>query len=246
MACLSLTYVNNIFPPHIQLEKTTIASLPTNGGSLYQLSRIYNDHGYEPKAQANPVNQSNTDITGKGFRILYNSAIISGDNMPYGKLDSFTYTTKVIGRQQSSTEGRVTLVPPSGIIVGSSFARDAEGWEIIGNRLASDVVYDRTSRGLQSRYIYGKSVCLLCLCLLFCSSRNPFHSRHIIMPLYTPGSDDVINRDTQGHDRNLWYFKAPSNFLGNQGIAYGGQMSFTLSSFSGDFSSANLNNQVGR
>eukprot|EP00952_Eustigmatos_sp_NYUAD-ZCMA_P009558 39477-Eustigmatos_ZCMA.PRE.1 len=33
-------------------------------------------------------------------------------------------------------------------------------------------------------------------------------------------------------------------FLGNQGIAYGGTLSFTLSSFSGDFSSGNLNNQA--
>jgi hypothetical protein len=32
---------------------------------------------------------------------------------------------------------------------------------------------------------------------------------------------------------------APSKFLGNLGIAYGGSIQFTLSSFSGDFSKMN-------
>jgi hypothetical protein len=34
---------------------------------------------------------------------------------------------------------------------------DAEGWTIQGNRAARAAVYDRTSRGLQNRYIYGES-----------------------------------------------------------------------------------------
>ena len=69
---------------HLQLEKATITSLPSNGGSLYQLSHIYNDHAYEPKA-GQLINQTNTDVTGKGFRLLYNSGTLGG-NMPYGKV----------------------------------------------------------------------------------------------------------------------------------------------------------------
>jgi hypothetical protein len=40
-------------------------------------------------------------------------------------------------------------------------------------------------------------------------------------------------------DMALWYFSAPSKFLGNKGIAYGGELKFTLSAFSGDFSKSN-------
>lgn len=40
-------------------------------------------------------------------------------------------------------------------------------------------------------------------------------------------------------DNSLWFFSAPSTFLGNQGISYGGKLQFTLGSFSGDFNNLN-------
>ena len=57
---------------------------------------------------------------------------------------------------------------------------------------------------------------------------------------YIYATDDSLNmlRDS---DKDLWYFSAPSDFLGWQGAVYGGSMEFTMSSFSGDFSSSNLN-----
>lgn len=106
----------------------------------------------------------------------------------------------------------MTLVPPSGSIVGSGFLLGSEAWTIEGNRAASaPVAYEPYSRGsLLNHYIVG--------------------------------TDDEVNvRATGGPDSSLWYFVAPSKFLGNVGIAYGGTLQFTLASFSGDFSK--LNNQ---
>mmetsp|Transcript_9219 Transcript_9219/g.18674 ORF Transcript_9219/g.18674 Transcript_9219/m.18674 type:complete len:358 (-) Transcript_9219:65-1138(-) len=57
---------------------------------------------------------------------------------------------------------------------------------------------------------------------------------------YIYGTDDSLNM-LNGSDKDLWYFNAPSTFLGWQGAVYGGFMEFTMSSFSGDFSAANLN-----
>lgn len=57
---------------------------------------------------------------------------------------------------------------------------------------------------------------------------------------YILGTEDKINVMSQtSEDNSLWYFTAPSNFLGNQGISYGGKLQFTLGSFSGDFNSLN-------
>ena len=118
-----------------------------------------------------------------------------------------------------SYPGTVTLVPPSGAIVGSGFLLSNEGWTIQGNKAAStSAAYEPYSRGaLLSHYILG--------------------------------TDDKINvKGTAGAsatDLSLWYFVAPSQFLGNKGISYGGNIQFTLSSFSGDFTKLN-SNQVGR
>lgn len=57
---------------------------------------------------------------------------------------------------------------------------------------------------------------------------------------YIYGTDDSLNM-VGGNDADLWYFNAPSKFLGWQGVYYGGSMEFTLSSFSGDFAASNLN-----
>ncbi|GMI32407.1 hypothetical protein TrCOL_g8022 [Triparma columacea] len=59
---------------------------------------------------------------------------------------------------------------------------------------------------------------------------------------YIYATDDSLNMQSDT-DKDLWYFSAPSSFLGWQGAVYGGTMEFTLSSFSGDFSAANLNSQ---
>lgn len=60
------------------------------------------------------------------------------------------------------------------------------------------------------------------------------------MNYFIAGSDDQISTDTTGGtDSKLWYFHAPPKFTGNQGISYGGHLSFDLAAFSGSFSSLN-------
>jgi hypothetical protein len=119
--------------------------------------------------------------------------------------DTFTYT--VFNGVSTSYNYSVTLVPPSGSIVGSSFLLSNEGWTITGNTASSSpATFESLSRGpLLNNYIYG--------------------------------TDDIINADQFGAtDRSLWYFQAPQAFLGNLGIAYGGSFAFNIGSFSGDFS----------
>jgi hypothetical protein len=68
------------------------------------------------------------------------------------------------------------------------------------------------------------------------------YSRGPLLNHYILGADDKINVGMAGgKDESLWYFQAPSNYLGNLGISYGGNLKFTLAAFSGDFSSLNDN-----
>lgn len=111
----------------------------------------------------------------------------------------------------TSNPGVVTLVPPSGVIVGSDFLLSSEGWSIVGNKLpAESPVYEAYSRGpLLNRYVYG--------------------------------SDDKINLDSSSSsaDKSLWFFSAPAAFLGQQGAAYGGYINFNIGAFSGNFNHLN-------
>jgi hypothetical protein len=69
-------------------------------------------------------------------------------------------------------------------------------------------------------------------------------SLHGISSVPKPGSKISTSSSTSSTasgdvDTALWYFSAPSKFLGNKGISYGGELKFTLSAFSGDFSKSN-------
>ena len=57
-----------------------------------------------------------------------------------------------------------------------------------------------------------------------------------IMNHYIYAVDDSLNTDQDGNDIDVWYFVLPTKFHGWQGVAYGGKLEFTLSSFGGDFS----------
>lgn len=121
-----------------------------------------------------------------------------------------TFTYTVSDGKKTSYDATVTFVPPSGALVGSNFLLSGEGWTIVGNKaLSSPVKHEPYSRGAS-------------------------------LSQYVIASDDKINVGNQGgEDQSLFYFQAPPAFLGNQGIAYGGQLQFTLAAFSGDFSSLN-------
>ena len=149
-----------------------------------------------------------------GNRIYYKRP--AADAAPVGAYGIMTYTVSdmtVSNKLKSeSPSGMVTFVPPSGIIVGSHFSRGAEAWTIVGNKAAGGHVVTYEA-----------------------SSRGELN--HFVY-----GSDDTINiADVSGNDLNLWFFQAPSKFLGHQGIAYGGTLDFTLSSFYGDFAIDKLN-----
>lgn len=126
--------------------------------------------------------------------------------------DTFTFTAH--NGISESYAGTVTLVPPSGALVGSDFLLDNQGWTIVGNKAAtSAATFEAYSRGaLLNHYVYG--------------------------------TDDKINVKGSGSDSSLWYFKAPKSFLGNWGISYGGSLQFTLGLFSGDIKNLNLENNV--
>jgi len=184
--------------------KTVAAS-----GSTYQLSKVFSDYGYEPKQGS--AMHSGESVTGSKNRVYYKRPPV--DTKKVGAWGEFTYT--VSDGSSTSEPGMVTLVPSSGILVGSNFARNAEGWTITGNKAASiPASYESSSRGLLNHYVHG--------------------------------ADDTIHTHlTAGDDQSLWYFQAPSSFLGHHGIAYGGTLDFVLSSFHGDFSADKLNTGVG-
>jgi len=197
--------------------RASVTKLPASGATLYQLSRVFSDYGYEPihgKAMAS----AGETVTGSQNRVYYKRP--TADVEPIGAWDVVEFTVSdltLFGVDKStSLPGKITFVPPSGIIVGSHFGRDTEGWEIVGNKAASHAVtYEASSRGQLNQYVYG--------------------------------SDDTINTDvTGGSDRSIWFFVAPAKFHGHHGIAYGGALEFLLSSFHGDFRTEKLNRGLDR
>ena len=151
-----------------------------------------------------------------------------------------TFTYKVADRIATSQQGIVWLIPPHKNIVMSDFAVSLDGWSVVSNgaRAAAS-----TAGGL---------------------SYEPF-SRGVLNH-YVLATDAEINTNKKTKaDDTLWYFVAPSKFYGMHNIAYGGQLSFAISSaagaiqcaprahsmcnhcvclpllFAGDFTSSNLN-----
>lgn len=58
--------------------------------------------------------------------------------------------------------------------------------------------------------------------------------------MYITASDNLIHSTSFSNpDSSLWYFEAPSSFLGNLGMGYDGTFEFSFSLFSGDISLLN-------
>lgn len=189
-----------------------IMTLPPSGG-LSQLSSVYSKYGYTPMNGAK-IMTVGTVITGSENRVYYGRP--DPDFLAEEKWGTFEFTaTGVAGL--ASYSANVTLVPPSGALVSSNFLFGAEDWTISGNQMTTPypAKFEAFSRGTLNYYIVG--------------------------------SDDLVNvgdtyiGETGKTDQSLWYFDAPSKFYGNNGIAYGGYISFTIHSFSGDFKSDKLN-----
>jgi hypothetical protein len=193
----------DVTTPSSKLSYTIQSS--TSGGELRQLSQVYSDYGYEPKAGS--VIKGMQAVTGSQNRVYYKRP--ATDRSSENKWDTFTFTA-ADPTGASSTTGTVTLVPPSGNLVGSAFLLNNEAWKVTGNKASAGswAAHESLGRGAMMNY-------------------------------YVRGSDDKITLTSSGADTSLWYFQAPAAYLGNMGIAYGGSLSFTQASFSGDFSKMN-------
>lgn len=168
---------------------------------------MFSDYGYAPTA-GSKITTSKSIVTGSNSRVYYSRP--RADSPSNHLWDRFTFTTK--NNVSESYEGTITLVPPTGALVGSDFLLDNQGWTVVGNKAStSEAKFEAFSRGLLlNRYIFGV--------------------------------EDKINVKGAGSDASdasLWYFQAPKSFLGNWGIAYGGFFKFSLGLFSGDIKNTN-------
>lgn len=180
---------------------------PPGSGSLFQLSQVFSNYGYEPK-NGLLISANDTVVTGSLNRVYYSRP--TPDVAGINKWTSFDYVVVRKSDGAISPPGTVTIVPPSGAIIGSNFLTSGEDWTITGNKgVVETPSYERYSRGALLNY-------------------------------YIVGTDNVINVQTSGEsDQSLWYFEAPMKYYGNYGIAYGGLLEFTLGSFAGDFTKLN-------
>lgn len=226
--------------------KATVRALPSSsggggggssafsgGGTVTQLSQVYSEYGYEPKKGAllTESGHGGTDVTGSKNRVYYSRP--AADSAPYGAYGVMTYTVSDLSDanrvKSTSAEGRVTFVPPSGVLVGSSFSRGPEGWAVSGNRRSagalSGVAHEASSRGggLLNHYVYASDELI---------NSAPASSA-------AASSASSATASGKGDDQALWYFAAPAKFLGHWGVAYGGRLRFTLGAFSGDFHAPN-------
>lgn len=175
-------------------------------GKLYQLSQVFSNYGYNPKS-GTQILDGETVVTGSLDRVYYKRP--SPDVATNSKWDTFTFI--VHNGLRKSLIATVTLVPPTGALVGSDFLLNGEDWNIYGNKAVSPATFEPYSRGSKlNRYVLS--------------------------------TEDKINvQKTGAPDMSLWYFNAPAKFMGNQGIAYGGQLNFTMAGFSGSFDGSNAN-----
>jgi len=128
-----------------------ISELPTYG-MLYQLSQIYNLHGYNP-ISGKQITDKNTVVSWSSNRIYY----VPTTRWSVRSLsDAFSFM--ITDGKNKSFDGTVTIVDKSGTIVGSDFLTGDEGWTILGNAGAvSAPKFEPYHRGkLFNYYIYAK------------------------------------------------------------------------------------------
>lgn len=129
----------------------TITSLPESG-ALHQVTQVFDLHGYDPKAgkQITSTPFQIPSSSSKQARIVYKRP--EYDIESYGEWGRFNFV--LTDHEGTSYEGTIVLIPSSNTILGSNFLLSDEGWNTTGNR-QDHVVYDQTSRGVMSFYIYS-------------------------------------------------------------------------------------------
>jgi hypothetical protein len=184
-----------------------ITELPAYG-AIYQLSQIYNLHGYNP-ISGKQITEKNTVVDWSSNRIYYVAT-----SRRSGRLLADAFSFMITDGKNKSFDGTLTIVDKSGAIVGSDFLTGDEGWTIIGNAKAG------AGAGAVSAPKF-----------------QPFN-RGESFNYYIYAKDEIINHSKFGEqDKSLWYFNAPAKFLGNKGAAYGGHISFSIGLFAGDIAS---------
>ena len=128
-----------------------ITELPTHG-TIYQLSQVFNLHGYNP-ISGKQITEKNTVVDWSSNRVYY---VPTGRRSVRSAADAFSF--RITDGKNSSFDGLVTLVGKSGAIVGSDFLSGDEGWTIIGNAGAvSAPQFEPFNRGKSfNYYIYAK------------------------------------------------------------------------------------------
>ncbi|OQR81989.1 hypothetical protein THRCLA_23260 [Thraustotheca clavata] len=127
----------------------SITSLPAQG-TLYQLSQVYSDYGYDPKKQIQPIATTPTIVTGSKFRVVF--------SRPYSmapldtKFAEFTYS---VNDGTTTSQNGIITISQGASVMSSQFYFDSDGWSIVHNHNNNQPVFDATSRGALSYYIYG-------------------------------------------------------------------------------------------
>ena len=130
-----------------------ITDLPRYG-AIYQLSQVYNLHGYNP-ISGKQITDKNTVVDWSSNRVYY-----VPNSRRSVRLQSDAFSFIITDSKNKSFDGTVTVVDKSGTIVGSDFLTGDEGWTIIGNAGAGAVTvptFEPFNRGKSfNHYIYAK------------------------------------------------------------------------------------------
>lgn len=117
---------------------------------MYQVSHLYDKHGYDPKA-GKAISTVPIEVLGKKSKIVYKPS----GRAKNGEWGRFQFNVR--DKETTSLDGTVVIVPPSKVVVASDFTFGDEGWKIVNNgKAGTDAIHDPTSRGLMNHYIYGR------------------------------------------------------------------------------------------
>lgn len=226
-----------LHPPPLQLT-AKIITLPSTG-TLSLLTPNYLTHSILPKTVPTlsitssmlPYVLPSSSLN----RVLYTSSSPKSSlSNPEGACPSFTYT--VSDATSTSLPGTVRLLPSSDLVVYSStFSRDGQQWSVSQSGSASApaslrapkaATYEASQRGALNHYVYGND-----------ESVNGGFKTTTVDPT-----------GLKALDGDLWAFQSPKSAGVGQlfNAAYGGTLSFTVSSFSGDFSDGSRHDAGGR
>lgn len=126
-----------------------ITDLPRYG-AIYQLSQVFNLHGYNP-ISGKQITDKNTVVDWSSNRVYY-----VPNSRRSVRLQSDAFSFMITDGKNKSFDGTVTLVDKSGTIVGSDFLTGDEGWTIIGNAVTVPE-FEPFNRGKSfNHYIYAK------------------------------------------------------------------------------------------